>query len=714
MGVPVSRYVIFLTLVAASSLWGSEQTDFAQSSLWSLKPGWWTSLTTGSDTEVDGRMKEVMVPLDELSLRVPEENREIVRASVDRIRLNSNEYLALRSSKGWQIEAAPTVADQYSIDELLAIAREVKVDDARVQEAQGNIQRTKSTLERMRKQVDELYDSYNKTADNSLQRTLDGLKIMVAVSNHALVSERLRIAQEELAGIQQKLSWSQDLLTKASQRLVSEQLDEGALDEGIAQVRQRRLHLDSELLQVETELASRQPNTLDTRPLDAVSMRVMLSRAICEEIALEARRHICHLFDKKLNKEEAQLLIDQSKVWNKDLGKIDRQIGEWRGLIRKAQDAAESAFLQESEANQEPPPSKCRAHYNHQRSVQDALVNVRDLDLELFQTRQLGQVVANAAILELGWFTGFWERMWLNIQHYYTKVTDGLSVPLFRINERTVTLYKLFQALAVFLLAYGLSFMMRRFLTELANRKAHISVASVYTFKRVAHYAILLIGLIWALDTLGLDFSNLLIIAGALSVGIGFGLQGIVNNFLGGLIVLFDRKLRIGDFIELSDGQMGTITEVNVQNTVIRTLTGHDILVPNSDIITRQLSNWTLRDQYARFHLPFGVAYGSEKEKVKAVVSQAARKVEETVYGHNNIPDPNVWLVGFGDSSLNFELVVWVDFRKTKKRQSSLSASYYWEIETALKENGIEIPFPQRDLHLKSGNWTPAKAGAEE
>ncbi|MGY8794602.1 MAG: mechanosensitive ion channel family protein, partial [Woeseiales bacterium] len=186
--------------------------------------------------------------------------------------------------------------------------------------------------------------------------------------------------------------------------------------------------------------------------------------------------------------------------------------------------------------------------------------------------------------------------------------------------------------------------------------------------------------------------------------GIGFGLQSIVNNFVSGLIILFEHSLRVGDYIELDTGLTGTVKAINVRSTLINTNDNIDIVVPNSEFVTTRLKNWTLGERILRVRIPFGVAYGSDKDLVRKAALEAAAEVSFTLTNMKG-REPDVWLVEFGDNSLNFLLLVWVN-RQGAKRPTRTRASYLWALETTLTKYGIEIPFPQRDLHIRSG-WPP-------
>jgi small-conductance mechanosensitive channel len=215
----------------------------------------------------------------------------------------------------------------------------------------------------------------------------------------------------------------------------------------------------------------------------------------------------------------------------------------------------------------------------------------------------------------------------------------------------------------------------------------------------------MLIGIMVALSSIGLDFSNVAWIAGALSVGIGFGLQSIVNNFVSGLIIMFERSLKVGDFLELQSGVTGTVSQINMRSTIIRTPDNLEIVVPNSEFISGRVVNWTLTDNDRRLRIPFSVEYGTDKELVVRLVMQAARNVPYTLEDENH--EPQVWMTRMGDNGLEFELLVWVrqgvdiEVRRAESRQG-LRAAYLWEIESALREAGIGMPFPQRDYYIRS------------
>lgn len=201
-----------------------------------------------------------------------------------------------------------------------------------------------------------------------------------------------------------------------------------------------------------------------------------------------------------------------------------------------------------------------------------------------------------------------------------------------------------------------------------------------------------------ALSAARVNLTGLAVLTGAIGVGIGFGLQSIFQNFIAGIIILLEKSLKVGDFIDLESGITGEVKEINVRSTLVTTNDNVDILVPNSEFIAGRVTNWTLRETYRRVRISFGVAYGTDKELVRKAVLEAADRVPYTLKT-NEKRAPQVWLVGFGDSSLDFELVVWLS-DDAVRRPGAVNAAYNWEIETSLAQYGIEIPFPQRDVHI--------------
>ncbi len=278
----------------------------------------------------------------------------------------------------------------------------------------------------------------------------------------------------------------------------------------------------------------------------------------------------------------------------------------------------------------------------------------------------------------------------MNIEWLSTSVIDSGNYQL--------TIGQVLSALLVFVSAFYISKLLRKSIVRAAEYHNKLQVSRIYPFTRFVHYSLIFLGLMFALSLVGIDMSKLAIVAGALGIGVGLGLQELVKNFVSGIVILLEKSLKVGDFVELDAEVYGVVKEVNFRSTLIRTNDNIDIMVPNADLVTNRLINWTMEESHARIRIPFSVAYSSDKDLVRQAVLEAAATVEHTLTDPNF--SPVVWFTGFGDSSLDFLLGVWVDYEAVI-RPAALRSDYLWAIDDAFRKYGIEIPFPQRDLYIK-------------
>ncbi|ATA88283.1 mechanosensitive ion channel family protein [Capnocytophaga stomatis] len=224
-------------------------------------------------------------------------------------------------------------------------------------------------------------------------------------------------------------------------------------------------------------------------------------------------------------------------------------------------------------------------------------------------------------------------------------------------------------------------------IAEKGNRSAIVTII---------RYLILLFGFLFIFKSAGFELGAFSWLFGALGVGIGFGLQNITNNFISGIIILFERPIKIGDRIQVGDIS-GDVISISMRSTKIVTNDNISVIVPNSQFINGNVTNWSHNDRLVRFHYPVGVAYKEDPEKVKNIVLEIAKN-------HSGVlkdPAPAFWFVEYGDNSLNFELVVWTSTYIQKP--IVLKSELYYEIFKEFTKHNIEIPFPQRDLHIRSG-----------
>ena len=277
-----------------------------------------------------------------------------------------------------------------------------------------------------------------------------------------------------------------------------------------------------------------------------------------------------------------------------------------------------------------------------------------------------------------------------------------LSRPLFSVGATPVTLLSLALTLVLVLAIWWLASLLERTLLRVAHSDhgQPERVARLHLLSRLARYTVWVLGTIVVLNHAGIDLSSVALVGGAVAFGLGFGLQNVFSNFISGIIILLEGSMRVGDFVDLESGVRGHVKDIAMRYTRVTTNDVIDVLVPNSEFINGRVINWTFDATFRRMRIPFGVAYGTPKELVREAAIAAARQVPGVLDepGH----EPTAWLVAYGDSAMNYELVIWAS-RKLTTSPASTQAKLMWALDDELHARGVEIPFPQRDLHVRSG-----------
>lgn len=284
------------------------------------------------------------------------------------------------------------------------------------------------------------------------------------------------------------------------------------------------------------------------------------------------------------------------------------------------------------------------------------------------------------------------EKIWNDIKTFF-------DVHVFTLGNASITLWSLISFLFLTWLLFYLTSKLKNWIVYkiLSNSKIELGVR--LAVGTIIRYLVLVLGLIIVLQTVGIDLSTLTILAGALGVGIGFGLQNITNNFVSGIIILFERPIKVGDRIQVGE-VYGDVINISMRSTTVVTNDNISVIVPNSEFISSTVVNWSHTDRNVRFNIPVGVSYNADPEKVKKILLDVADKEE----GVLKSPKPDVLFDEFADSSLNFKLRIWTSTYITTP--GVLKSKLYFEIFKKFKENDIQIPFPQRDLHIKNTEFS--------
>lgn len=275
-------------------------------------------------------------------------------------------------------------------------------------------------------------------------------------------------------------------------------------------------------------------------------------------------------------------------------------------------------------------------------------------------------------------------------------IRDLLNYSLFQLGDTEVTLWTLVYMGVLFTVLVFVAGQLKRWIARSLAAIGDVEIGMRQSVATIVRYIVIAIGLVIIIQSAGIDLSTLTVLAGAAGLGIGFGLQNIINNFVSGLIILFERPIKVGDRVDVGSVH-GDVVSISARATTIVTNDNIAIIVPNADFISGKVTNWSYTDRKVRFDVPVGVSYECDPEVVTRLLLEVAN-------AHNGVlatPPSGVLFEEFGDSSLNFTLQVWTKDYSAKPRV--LKSELNYAIAQIFKENDIEIPFPQRVLHIRSG-----------
>lgn len=697
-------FSLFASFICAEE---SEGKEFPLPHPLELKKNWWGYFDVPPE-KLNSRIQEFKDEINQLKSTLNEEEHKEFPKMLDQI------YLMLELYAQKKAEVRPTSSPKlqlrkaYTLEQLIGVHENLQRAILEIDARRNKIKILQSRMNRLQSTLDRSIILYQNSSPATYEKLKQGILIIVQRIELALQDLELQRDKESLNHFVKERDLFREELTAAKGRLF---IDAEVID-SLKQKKEETVHAYIEArdklyqLEKEANLIDQQGEE-DEFTCCLGDNQVLLQSIVVENYTLkllinEIKQVLATL---KLNHQEAESDNIQEMLadWTRQLDSAEEQHDFWNTQIKddQAQVSRMTAqSIQEEDVDQVDQVDLIGdIHFELDKSLAELeLLKIHIENGEFLSHLVEDQLVEKKSFMQT-WLISL-NSIWYKFKgfvDYWTHVT------LFRIKEQPVTLMTFINAILIFFGGLLFSHYLRKFLVKRKIVQRSFSYSTEYIVLRLIHYSIIIIALLIALSFIGLDFTNLAIVAGALGVGIGFGLQTIVSNISSGFMLLLKKYLKVGDVIELSDKQLGTITAVNLQNTIIRTFDGAEVMMPNSQLSSQRLTNWTMRDNCRRFRIPFGVAYGTDKNLVRDSVIDAIKKLPFVYSDDFRYPDPQVWLVEFGDSSINFELVAWVDLSVPVPYETSRSA-LMWELDTTLKENGIEIPFPQRDVHIKTSS----------
>lgn len=514
---------------------------------------------------------------------------------------------------------------------------------------------------------------------------------------------QLRISREEIADLNKKLELLRDEQAKSLAGLNADSLDLGKqgvvtaskLDKTVTAIREggggvpegekERLELVLEAIHFRQTAITQEKMNLGLTMKGLVFRQEWL--ATCVEVAKGGKSTD---FVETWRKNNEELTVKKDALV-KELSQTTQQRSDLTQrlavLVKEAETSAnvdsKRAFAAQAE----------KTIRNLDALLLDIADNIHDLnqlqeEIGLISRLLMNRMAASERFFSLGlaYVTDKWKQVSLVL--YY---------PLFTLGDISITLISLVKVFVLVLIGVRLLKTVRRKTARILAAKTAMTAGAVNSITTLVYYAALVLGVLVILSTIGFNVSQLGMVFGALGVGIGFGLQTVFNNFISGIILLTEQSIQVGDYVQLQTGVDGEVKKISIRATIVRTFDGEDIIVPNSEFVSSRVNTWSYGDNWRRLKIPFGVSYGTDPDEVVRLAKEAAREVETTKEDANH--PLRVFFEGFGNNSLDFSIRPWCWM---EKGHVGMLSDYYFVLFRKLKAAGIEIPFPQTDLHLRS------------
>lgn len=675
-----------------------------------MSADWWPKLAADSDEVTADRVTQL---LDAMEQRVRGlDGEELLTAQSSLAYIHSQfELLALaRQGPVDQRFEPPLAKEGYSLDELLDLRARWRALAISATQLSLQVEQSDRKARLIQDRRDKILREYAATSSEAPSRILAGLSRVSARVEYELARKNSDNFQKTLKKIESQRQLLNEQQTFAKNHLI-------ITDTTLTDLQKAKSEADAHAIASKNSVAALQPQLLNALSAENVNPSLELLRkqqltrasaeaelAYLQVLLVTAKSNWYQLRTDEVEPGfDVQMTTTQARRATEEAVK---QVDLWSSISQTTMVTPPSGDSLNMVKNFEIAQSVARdtlAFVDQIRSTSDDLLLIQEILRAEFISSQSGLSNTGA-------------RLKFAVGNTWDRLRDLSDFHLFNIGDTPVTPAGLFKMLFILGMALGISWLIRYLLTRGVRKKPAAQSPAFYALGRILHYIIVMAGSFAALGSIGIDFTSFALIAGALSVGIGFGLQAIVSNFVSGLILLFEGTMRVGDFIELEGGSSGVgfrgvVKEINTRATVVTTNDSVDLVVPNSVLVTTQLTNWTLRESYGRLRVPFGVAYGTDKELVKKVAIEAIGNVDSALK-HMPGREPQIRLTNFGDSSLDFTALFWVS-RQGVRRPGRTRAEFLWELETLLTDSGIEIPFPQRDVHVKSDFRAQHAPGAE-
>ncbi len=605
-----------------------------------LSSSWWQYYDVDKD-KLEKRKDETEKLFASLIQNLPAEEKVKVQALADKFVAGLQTLIDLKGQSQPELSYIATYPEKYTFQQWLGLGKKWLDNQRDLEQIQLKLTLMQIALRSGNHQLDTLFAAYlvskNEELSIRLVKSFDimNMKLNLAIEQIQanLLKAQIEAQKEKIKQIEKEVAYSHNHIDFAT----------GNIDE-----------LDQKIAKMQSRL---------NEELGQESIDQLLDRMIL--INLELQKTILQLGSRQ---------ITTPPDYREKIDQIEKETRDWKNKTELMLDQA----------------LKTSALVSHQMlaNAESIILTVQQLQNEIFFSKFLiGEIHALKKEMPAtvgGVFVGIGH----SIADFFQAHGTWFKQSLFKLGSIPVTPLGLIKMILIIMIAYLVGKFLRRSIHKFGRKHELMTSPALYILSRMVYYVILVIGLIIAGASIGLDLTAFAYIAGAITVWIGFSLQSIFHNFISGIIILLSKSLNIGDIIVLDTGEVGEITEINLRNTILTTSDGVEVVIPNSDLVTKKFTNRTLVKNSRRITVPFRVPLNADKPFIKKILTEAVKAAPITL-PH---PQPELWVTSYGENFLNCELAIWVNEALSPLPNMSTNAYYFNLIDDALRAHNIEIP----------------------
>ncbi|OGN68175.1 MAG: hypothetical protein A3G30_05285 [Chlamydiae bacterium RIFCSPLOWO2_12_FULL_49_12] len=650
-----------------------------------LSPSWWDYLNV-DDESLPKHIQKTEEALDTLRKSLSEEEQSHEISLLKRINVSLQSLPETRTPLPPVIFVKKEFFSQYDLPDLIQLGKSLREHEVAFHSQTNKLLTSDNNVKSETAYYNTLLAHYLTTSEKSKDRLTLGIEVILTKlelvhhqHRHQLLALQLEKQKSQISLIREEITYARTHFQPSKDRLPQ-------LEEEISGAEKQLLLSQTEAFRALTNLNRKlDPQLFSQQERESAAQSVLRAN-------IKAALANLTLINKKIQKEillpatesenKKASLLEQLSLWSDELAKIQKESLDWK---RQTNEEMESTLKKLSQETIE--PQEMLSERKALLLVNETFLNLNKLDNELFLNDFLLQQLD---LLFNERYATIWERFQITLSQsfsYLKKHTAWFDESLFKIGDTPITPLAIFKALFIALIAYFLAKGVQTLIKKLGERYSALEESAIYTLSRVVYYCIFYIGLFIAITSFGIELTAIAFIAGAVTFWIGFGLVPVVTNFASGIIVLIDKNIRKGDLVQLESGETGTIAEMNVRTSVLHTEDGKQMIIPNTELVIKKITN---RSRLIGVHIltiPFQVAPLADKDKIQEIVIKAAKELATTSV-HK---EPQLYLKEFDNHSLSFELRVWIARKEAKKESQALYSSYLWALESALRKHEIPL-----------------------